>query len=788
MAEKFTLDGRFDKTASDGLDENFFEEFSFDDFDEADLGATDNDVSQRTEKNDSVVEAAHKSDSEYVEKIGDSDNLAPKADIEPEDPMLGEFEVALAAEVQRVTREQDEEKKKNAAVKVSRKPESISAHKDKDQGHSAANVSGESIRAGGWRRRRRIVPPASESGQPKGVSPISHVPVAPVKAESLSPKEEQKKGEGADAEREKARQQERMKAAAQRAERVKAAKAAQAEAERQAAIARSLEAEEEEKRKSEALNAALAEDRVRVLSESRKDFLGEEEKQEIHERLELEEAAKTLKVSSNSGYLLNETVQSESDDNDDDGAGKGRTIITVSILLVLFLLSVGAGMTYFWSNVAENRSGSKAENTAGTAGNGVQAAITGEGQQSVQDESLLSPEEQRYLDESREAQAIFEEEQRAALARAKELEMEERNAMLQAAGMVGLPDISTRDLSEYLTEMPANGASICSTKSVMYSYDQMVKDLYFLTVQYGDYISTEIIGNTLDERAIYEAVIGNANASHHIIIYYALKGADYIDSVLAMNQLESYCKARKNGTAYMNQSLDSLFEDVCIHVIPMANPDGIAVSEYGIDALRTDKARENVQTVYDSDVAAGTTTDPIENYVAKYCANAAGVDLSRNFDFGWEQYVGGPDGPSASGYKGKEALSEPESQAIVNLADRVNAAAVIGYSTTGGRIEYGYGYAGPAEQGVADVSTIGVDALASALSDKTGYEKTEVPSDDENAGGGAAEYFLHVKHIPTAMVLAGNGEAPLEVTEMSSIWKANSEIFQMVGSLYTNGL
>ena len=55
-------------------------------------------------------------------------------------------------------------------------------------------------------------------------------------------------------------------------------------------------------------------------------------------------------------------------------------------------------------------------------------------------------------------------------------------------------DISTEDLSAYLSEMPAEGTEIVSTADAVYSYEQMVKDLYFLTNRYPDIIRTNIVG------------------------------------------------------------------------------------------------------------------------------------------------------------------------------------------------------------------------------------------------------------------------------------------------------
>ena len=848
MADKFSLFGESGEGTNQGqdngsLDEGFFEEFSFDDFDYDDIFGSepeDDEPSEpmKDERKDDVQpvtpsvpvpvpkeqpvatppaparkeqpvvtpsvikpvgidqpdstplmsggQKVERTDS-YDSYVQDKESLAPKTEIEPDDPMLSEFESALAAEIQRVTKEQEAEKKRIAALRAARHANEEFARRAADERNARSYVGGESIRSGGWARRRRSNQPYTEIGNVQEPIPVrTPKPVEPqreIGGYSASGQTDNEIRTPEDARR-LAREQERAKAAAARAERVKAARAAQAEAERQAAIAR-------EKEEAEARIKAEAERAEREAEEARQKEEADRIAREIAEREERnriereEEAKKELAEKAAARALLED--DDDYYDDDDDGPSRGKTVITVSVIMVLLLFGVGAAMTYFWSNLSVNRPGSNAGNTAQVGAADASTAV--EAAQATEDsENAMTPEESRFLEESRAAVAAFEEEQKAALARAAELEQEERNAMLAEAGMVGLPDISTRDLSEYLTEMPAEGASICTTKSVQYSYDQMVKDLYFLTVRYGDYISMGVIGNTMDQRAIYQAVIGNANASKHIVIYYALDATDSIDTVLAMNQLEVYCKARKNGTAYKSHSIDSIFEDVCIHVIPMANPDGVAVNRYGIDALRTEEARASVQAAYDADVAAGRTTEPIESYLKTYIANAAGVDLGCNFDIGWEEYVSGPDTPSASGYKGTAPFSEVESQAIANLVDSVSTAAVIGYGTAGNEIRYDYEYDGPAEQGVSNVTDIGEESLATSLGSKTGYEAVETPKFDERNAGGAAQYFLHVKQIPAVTVKTGSGEPPLDETQMSSIWSANSEILQMIGNLYTNGL
>ena len=65
-------------------------------------------------------------------------------------------------------------------------------------------------------------------------------------------------------------------------------------------------------------------------------------------------------------------------------------------------------------------------------------------------------------------------------------------SLTDSASKETVEDISTEDLSVYLSEMPAEGTEIVSTADALYSYEQMVKDLYFLTNRYPDIIRTNI--------------------------------------------------------------------------------------------------------------------------------------------------------------------------------------------------------------------------------------------------------------------------------------------------------
>ncbi len=90
--------------------------------------------------------------------------------------------------------------------------------------------------------------------------------------------------------------------------------------------------------------------------------------------------------------------------------------------------------------------------------------------------------------------------------------------------------------------------------------------------------------------------------------------------------LEYYESGSFHGTNYRN-----LFSDTAVHIIPMVNPDGIALSQFGESALRSPELVEMVRICYVYDTLAGRTDRPYDSYLAHWKANARGVDLNKNF-------------------------------------------------------------------------------------------------------------------------------------------------------------
>ncbi len=168
-----------------------------------------------------------------------------------------------------------------------------------------------------------------------------------------------------------------------------------------------------------------------------------------------------------------------------------------------------------------------------------------------------------------------------------------------------------------------------------YSYEQMEADIQSLEKRYGTaHMQVNTIGNSADGRKIYDIVIGNPNAGKHILIQGAIHAREYMNPLLMMKQIEDGLAFYDTGY-YNGRKLSDLLNQVAVHFVPMANPDGVALSQFGLDAIHSAQLKETIQNAYASDMAAGRTTLEFARYLERWKANARGVDLNHNFDARW---------------------------------------------------------------------------------------------------------------------------------------------------------
>ncbi|MGN0784858.1 MAG: M14 family zinc carboxypeptidase [Candidatus Aphodomorpha sp.] len=289
-----------------------------------------------------------------------------------------------------------------------------------------------------------------------------------------------------------------------------------------------------------------------------------------------------------------------------------------------------------------------------------------------------------------------------------------------------------------------------------YDYERMCEDLTRLCAAWPDRLSVSSIGRSELGRDIPVALLGDANAPHHVLMQGAIHGRESITAALLMCLLEDALESDAAALA-----------DVCFHVIPMSNPDGVVISQSGV---LSDAARE----IYLRETAEGATALSEAAYARQWKANALGIDLNRNFDAGWAAYSG-PAEPSCARYRGSAPLCAAESRALANYTRQYPFDATISYHCAGSLIYYAYG-----DNGAVNARSA---SLAQAVAETTGYSLCPASGVD---GAGYKDWAIDGLGIPSLTIEVGYGSAPLPLRNLTTAYLRNRTVFARIAGWLQN--
>lgn len=284
----------------------------------------------------------------------------------------------------------------------------------------------------------------------------------------------------------------------------------------------------------------------------------------------------------------------------------------------------------------------------------------------------------------------------------------------------------------------------------MYSYAQMMLDIGEFEVEYPDILSVSTIGSSELGRAIPVICIGNPDAEYQVLLLGAVHGREHMTAWLLM-AIADY---------WLQNDLLS-YGDVCYHVIPMVNPDGVTISQTGC-------LSEEQEKIYLRDKKVGYTWESKIDYATQWKANGLGVDINRNFPSGWKR-ITTRRSPSSEKYRGTEPFSSAEAKALRDYTLSYPFDATISYHSSGNLIYHSYG-------NKKDVNKLS-KSLANAVKEISGY-----PLDDGGsvAGAGYKDWAIDELKIPSITVEIGCGVSPLAERELYSIFIRNFRILPSV--------
>ena len=243
------------------------------------------------------------------------------------------------------------------------------------------------------------------------------------------------------------------------------------------------------------------------------------------------------------------------------------------------------------------------------------------------------------------------------------------------------------------------------------------------------------------------------NASHH--------ANEWITTPLLMKFLEKYAHAYASGLTVFGQNAQSLFERSTLYVMPMVNPDGVA--------LVTGELTEGPFFEGARQIAADY---PAIAFPAGWKANIQGVDPNLQYPAGWNEarqikFAQGYVSPAPRDYVGAAPLEIPESRAVYNFTRRHDFAITLSYHTQGQVIYWKY----------LDYLPENSYEIALQFAAVSGYEVSLTPAASGYAG--YKDWFIAEFDRPGYTIEAGQGLAPLPLSQFDQIYRDNEGILAL---------
>lgn len=330
---------------------------------------------------------------------------------------------------------------------------------------------------------------------------------------------------------------------------------------------------------------------------------------------------------------------------------------------------------------------------------------------------------------------------------------------------------STAETAEATLSIIQTGEYLCFQSS-LYTYGEFQRDMAALQKNAGAALRVDEIGQTVDGNRLYDFRVGNPAAERHLLVFGGIHAREYITAQLVMRQLVQLLSDQSTNGSYENIAVRELLSNTEIHFIPMANPDGIGISQLGLEGLRTEAVRETVRQIAAKDGKALT-----ESYLRQWKSNANGVDLNRNFDALWESYNDHLGHASADHYKGIAPECELESKALADLTRQFQFDATLSYHTQGEVIYWNFGQEGE----LKNMSLL----LANRVSELTGYRLDGNFQALDTAG--YKDWAISKLGIPSLTIEAGHGGNPVDPAQMDAIWRENRDVVPMTLKLLKEG-
>lgn len=300
-------------------------------------------------------------------------------------------------------------------------------------------------------------------------------------------------------------------------------------------------------------------------------------------------------------------------------------------------------------------------------------------------------------------------------------------------------------------------SQIVNTEEV-YTYQSLTNDLSELEKSFPDLITYKSLTTTPYGRKIWAVKVGNGETS--ILINGAHHAREWMTSSLLMKMIETYAESYKTNQPVKHFN-PSLLDEVSIWFIPMVNPDGVTLQQFGLYAFPS----------YIHPILIEMNEGSLD--FSRWKANVNGIDLNRQYPANWENLKGVNPRPSYQFYKGKHPLEAEEVKALVHFTREIKPEITAAYHSSGNVLFWGFHH-----WGLTHTTDFADDyfSIAKKFSDITDY-KIEEPETYQQ-GGGYTDWFVIEFEKPALTVEIGNliEDNSLPLHSFPSIWEKNKEV------------
>ena len=269
------------------------------------------------------------------------------------------------------------------------------------------------------------------------------------------------------------------------------------------------------------------------------------------------------------------------------------------------------------------------------------------------------------------------------------------------------------------------------------------------------FLRVEELASTAGGRPIRAVTVGTGERR---VLYSAAHHAnEWLTATVLLKFIEDYAEAIRTGGTIGSISAEELSRTAAISLVPMVNPDGVALVTGTATPEEVAQAQE-LSRFY-----------PSIPFPEGWKANHQGVDLNLQYPAGWLQareikFSQGYTRPGPRDFVGRFPLSQPEVQALYDYTERLDPNLVIAWHSQGEVIYWQYG----------GIVVPGARELAEQFAEGSGYALEDTPYASSFAG--YKDWFIQRYRRPGFTIEVGTGENPLPVSQFDAIYTASLPI------------